>query len=310
MSSRTKHLVISWLLLVVLAAIWGSSFILMKRAMFAEDGTALLSNTHVAALRIVIASAAMLPFILRNFWQDLRQYVVPLAVAGWMGNGFPAFLFTAAQTQLDSSITGILNALTPLFTLIIAVALYRKRYPLINYIGIFVALVGAIMLIFQHSSSISGAPFRAYLLVAAATVCYAVSANVIRNHLFDLGAVKVTGLAMVLVSPVCLAILWFDGFFELPIASEQVWTGIPYVIILAVVGTAIALVLFNHLIKISNALFASSVTYLIPVVAVVWGFIDHETITWTDILFALIIISGVYMVNRKSTKPLPVADKT
>ncbi len=278
--------------------------------MFAEDGTALLSNTHVAALRIVIASAAMLPFILRNFWQDLRQYVVPLAVAGWMGNGFPAFLFTAAQTQLDSSITGILNALTPLFTLIIAVALYRKRYPLINYIGIFVALVGAIMLIFQHSSSISGAPFRAYLLVAAATVCYAVSANVIRNHLFDLGAVKVTGLAMVLVSPVCLAILWFDGFFELPIASEQVWTGIPYVIILAVVGTAIALVLFNHLIKISNALFASSVTYLIPVVAVVWGFIDHETITWTDILFALIIISGVYMVNRKSTKPLPVADKT
>lgn len=278
--------------------------------MFAEDGTALLSNTHVAALRIVIASAAMLPFILRNFWQDLRQYVVPLAIAGWMGNGFPAFLFTAAQTQLDSSITGILNALTPLFTLIIAVALYRKRYPLINYIGIFVALVGAIMLIFQHSSSISGAPFRAYLLVAAATVCYAVSANVIRNHLFDLGAVKVTGLAMVLVSPVCLAILWFDGFFELPIASEQVWTGIPYVIILAVVGTAIALVLFNHLIKISNALFASSVTYLIPVVAVVWGFIDHETITWTDILFALIIISGVYMVNRKSTKPLPVADKT
>lgn len=306
-SAKTKQIVVSWGLLVLLAAIWGSSFILMKRAMFAEDGTRLLSNTHVAALRVVIASATMLPFILKDFWKNLRRFALPLAIAGWMGNGFPAFLFTTAQTQLDSSITGILNALTPLFTLLIALVLYKKRYPLINYIGIAVALLGAVLLIFEHSHGISGAPFWAYGLVAIATVCYAVSVNVIRNNLYDLSAVKVTGLAMVWVSPLCLAFLWYDGFFDLIQESENTRTGIPFVLILAIVGTAIALVLFNHLIKISNALFASSVTYLMPVVAVLWGFIDHESISWLDLIFTAVIISGVYMVNKKSVKSAEIA---
>ena len=276
--------------------------------MFSDSGAELIPNTQVAALRILLASATMLPFVLRGFWSNFRQYWLPLLIAGWLGNGLPAFLFTAAQTELDSSITGILNSLTPLFTLIVALILYKKRYPLVNYLGIALALIGAILLIFGHSHGLAGAPLRSYAWVTLATICYAISVNVIRNDLANLSAIKVTGLAMVWVSPWCLAFLWIDGFFDTVWESAKIQQGLPYVVILGVLGTAVALVVFNHVIKISSALFASSVTYLIPIVAVFWGFIDDEIISWWDLVFAAIIISGVYMVNLKprQTKKLNI----
>ena len=303
MPVKTKHLLISWGLLILLATIWGSSFILIKKAMTDGQGNALLSNTQVAALRMVIASAVMLPFVLKKLRMNLIKFAVPLAIVGWAGNGLPAFLFTTAQTELNSSITGVLNALTPLFTLMVAFFLYRKRYPVINYIGIVVALAGAMLLVFEHSQGISGAPLWAYASVALATVCYAISVNVIKNNLTGLGSVQITGLAMVWVSPVCLAFLIYDGFFNEVLHSQKIQEGLPYVAVLAVLGTAVALILFNHLIKISNALFASSVTYLIPVVAVFWGFMDSEIISWLDLLFTAVIISGVYMVNKRKETP-------
>lgn len=296
---RTKTALIAWSLLILLATIWGSSFILMKKAMFSESGAELITSSHVAALRILFASATMIPFVLRGFWSNLRAHWRPLLITGWLGNGLPAFLFTAAQTELDSSITGILNSLTPLFTLIVALILYKRRYPFVNYIGIVVALIGAVLLIFGHSSGLAGAPLRSYAWVTLATVCYAISVNVIKNDLAGLSAIKVTGLAMVWVSPWCLVYLWIDGFFNSNWESSAIQQGIPFVVLLGVIGTAAALVVFNHVIKISSALFASSVTYLIPIVAVFWGFVDDEIISLSDLIFAATIISGVYMVNLK-----------
>lgn len=302
MEKRNHRTIIAWGLLILLASIWGSSFILMKKAMFGDGNEVLLSNNQVAALRILIASIAMFPFILRQLRTMMRRHAVPLILAGWLGNGIPAFLFTAAQTELDSSITGILNSLTPLFTLLVALVLYRKRYPVINYVGIFTALIGAIFLIFEHSNGLSGAPLWAYACVAGATVCYAISVNVIRNNLTELNAIQITGMAMLWVSPWCLGYLWYDGFFNVVMDSPTIQKGLPYVFVLAIVGTAGALILFNQLIKMSNALFASSVTYLIPVVAISWGFVDSEHISLLDLIFTAVIISGVYMVNLKPRK--------
>lgn len=273
--------------------------------MFDDVGGHRLSSMHVAALRITIASLCMLPFVLRNFWKSLRKYSLPLILAGWFGNGMPAFLFTVAQTELASSITGILNALTPLFTLIVAMLIFRKRYPVVNYIGIFVGLAGAILLVSSDRSGITSAPIWAYAAVAAATVCYAISVNVIKNKLADLSAIQVTGLAMVWVSPWCIGFLWIDGFFTTVGHNMAMQEGLPYVAALGILGTAVALVLFNQLIKMSSALFSSSVTYLIPVVAILWGFIDHESITVFHLLYTLVIISGLYMVNLKTKKKLP-----
>lgn len=270
--------------------------------MYSASGEQLLSAIQVASLRIVIASTVLLPFVLRKIRRSMVRHVAPLFLTGFLGNALPAYFFTFAQTELDSSITGILNSLTPLFTLLVALVLYRKSYPVLNYVGIVLALMGAVLLIFEHSHGLSGAPFWSYVLVVLATVCYAFSVNIIRNNLADVDSITVAGLAMLMVSPWCLMVLWYDGFFQTLSQHPEIYSGLPYVTTLAIVGSAIALVLFNHLIKITNAIFASSVTYLIPVVAIGWGVMDGEKITGLDALFTAIIISGVYMVNLKRKK--------
>jgi drug/metabolite transporter (DMT)-like permease len=297
-----RNVIHTWILLIVLAFIWGSSFILMKRAMYGPDGEIYLSSTRVAALRMVVASIVMLPFILKGLKPNYRKFKWPLAAVGFFGNGIPAFLFTTAQTKLDSGITGILNSLTPLFTLIVAMVVFGRRYLLLNYLGILVALIGAILLITGHRSSMSGAPAWAYALVVLATMMYAISVNVIRNMLADLSPIHITGLALLWVSPFCLGFLIYDGFFQELAINPMLMKGLPFALILAVFGTSISLILFNQLIKMSNALFASSVTYLMPIMAIIWGYIDGELIALSDIALAGVIISGIYLVNLKAIK--------
>lgn len=270
--------------------------------MYGPGGEEYLSSNRVAALRMVVASIVMLPFIIKGFRQNFGRFKFPLAAVGFLGNGIPAFLFTTAQTKLESGITGILNALTPLFTLIVALVVFGRRYIWLNYLGIFIALIGAIFLITGHSTSLSGAPAWAYGLVVLATLFYAVSVNVIRNMLADLNSVQITGLALICVSPFCLAFLIYDGFFTELFTNPVLAKGLPYALALAVFGTSISLILFNYLIKISNALFASSVTYLMPVIAILWGYTDNEHIAVSDITLAGVIISGIYLVNLKSSK--------
>jgi drug/metabolite transporter (DMT)-like permease len=274
----------------------------MKRAMYGPDGEIYLSSTRVAALRMVVASIVMLPFILKGLKPNYRKFKWPLAAVGFFGNGIPAFLFTTAQTKLDSGITGILNSLTPLFTLIVAMVVFGRRYLLLNYLGILVALIGAILLITGHRSSMSGAPAWAYALVVLATMMYAISVNVIRNMLADLSPIHITGLALLWVSPFCLGFLIYDGFFQELAINPMLMKGLPFALILAVFGTSISLILFNQLIKMSNALFASSVTYLMPIMAIIWGYIDGELIALSDIALAGVIISGIYLVNLKAIK--------
>jgi len=297
-----RNVIHTWILLIILAFIWGSSFILMKRAMYGPEGEIYLSSARVAAIRMVVASLVMFPFILKGIKLNYRKFKWPLAAVGFFGNGIPAFFFTAAQTKLDSGITGILNSLTPLFTLIVAMVIFGRRYLFLNYLGIFVALVGAILLISGHSSSLSGAPAWAYALVVIATLMYAISVNVIRNMLADLSPIHITGLALLWVSPLCLGFLIYDGFFQDLTNNPLLLKGLPYALILAIFGTSISLILFNQLIKMSNALFASSVTYLMPVMAIIWGYTDRELIIWSDIALTGVIISGIYLVNLKAVK--------
>jgi drug/metabolite transporter (DMT)-like permease len=304
MQPQKSNALRSWILLLILAVIWGSSFILMKHAMFGPQGEKYLSSERVAALRMVVASLVMLPLILQGIKQNYRRYKIPLAAVGILGNGIPAFLFTAAQTKLDSGITGILNSLTPLFTLVVALIVFRKRYILFNYLGILIALIGAILLIVGHSNSLVGAPAWAYIVVVIATFFYAISVNVIKNMLEDLSPIKITGLALLIVSPFCLAFLIYDGFFTDLVNDPAILKGLPYALTLAVFGTSISLILFNQLIKISSALFASSVTYLMPIMAIIWGFADGEVIVVSDIALAAVIISGIYLVNLKAKKTI------
>jgi len=281
----------NYLILIFLAIIWGSSFILMKR------GLEVYSYTQVAALRLFIAFLSLLPFIFRAFKKVAKKHWGPIIITAFLGNGIPAFLFTKGQTHLDSSFVGILNSLTPLFTLLLGIYFFKSRPTKTNILGVIIGLTGAFMLSSSNLDGVFAINFYT-LLVVLATLFYAISVNVIRKYLADLDAISISALAFLFIGPAS-GIYVFSSDFMPFLNTDRGISALLYIAILAVIGTSLAVVIFNKLIKDSSAIFASSVTYLIPIVAIFWGVLDGENILFSHIIGAAIIICGVYLVNKK-----------
>ena len=282
----------NYVVLILLAVIWGSSFILMKR------GLDVYSYTQVAALRLFIAFLSLTPFLLRAVKVVQKKHIIPIVVMALFGNGIPAFLFTKAQTQLDSSLVGILNSLVPLFTLLLGVYFFKTKPTKTNIVGIIIGLCGAVFL--TYSTIAEGVEINNYVfLVILATVMYAISINVIKKYLQDLDALSISSLAFLVIGPVSAVYIFNTDFLALSVTEKGV-EALLYIALLAVVGTSLAVVIFNQLISRSSAIFASSVTYLIPIVAIFWGVFDGEKVTIIHLLSVAIILSGVYLVNKKS----------
>ena len=276
--------------MILLAFIWGSSFILMKK------GLIVFNDLEVAQLRMGIAWLSLLPFVWNKLFKIQKKHIIPILVVGLFGNGFPAFLFTKAQTELDSSLIGILNALVPLFTFVLAMLLFKTKVKVSQLIGILLGLSGAVWLIAGGGLVLENAHYSWYIIVA--TLCYAISLNTIKNYLQEMSAIDISGLAFFVVGPFCLLALRFSDFSFKMMNSEGANLALFYIIILSTVGTSIALVLFNQLVKGTTAIFASSVTYLIPIVAIFWGFIDGEIITLNHFIGIAIILGGIHLVNK------------
>lgn len=290
----------NWLSLIILAFIWGSSFILIKRGLFAPDGSQLYSSTQVGALRIVIAALVMLPFSLARLKHLRGKKVLYLLMVGLFGNAIPAFLFAKAQTEISSALAGMLNSLVPLFSLIIAFFIFKVQVRSWQVIGLFLGLISAIGIIYFATGSVgSGSdPFYAGLVVIA-TLCYAISLNTIKQFLQNEPAVGITGLALLLVSPIGVLLLIQTDFIGTLTTLEGAYYGLGAISILAIIGTALALIIFNKLVQDTNTIFASSVTYLIPLVAIIWGFADGETMNFIQIIFAGTMLAGIFLINRK-----------
>ena len=282
----------NYLILLFLAVIWGSSFILMKR------GLEVFSYTQVSTLRLFIAFLSLFPFIVRALKRVEKKHWGAIIITAFLGNGIPAFLFTKAQTHLDSSFVGILNSLTPLFTLILGIYFFKSKPSKTNIIGIVIGLSGALILTF---SDIGGAiSINHYaLFVILATIFYAISVNVIRKYLSDLDAISISALAFLFLGPASGIYVFSTDFVSL-LFTDGGKTAFIYIVILAVIGTSLAVVIFNKLVKDSSAIFASSVTYLIPIVALFWGVFDGENITIYHLAGVSVILSGVYLVNKKT----------
>ena len=278
-------------LLLLLGIIWGSSFILMKK------GIIVFSTKEVAMLRLGIAWLTLLPFTFKSIKRIPKKAWKPLAIVGLFGNGIPAFLFTEAQSVLDSSLIGILNALVPLFTFIIAVFVFKTKWKISNLVGIFIGLTGAIWLIASAGLVLDQAHY-AWLIVIA-TLCYSISLNTIKVYLQKMSSIQISSFAFMFVGPPCILGLAFSDFYPTLMSTKGSWQALTYITILAVLGTSVALVLFNKLVKNSTAIFASSVTYLIPIIAVFWGIIDGEQISINHFLAIGIIFTGIYLVNKK-----------
>jgi len=281
-----------WLLLLLLSLIWGSSFILIKRGLVGLD------PFQLGALRIIFACLFMLfigfkslPTIPLTKW----KYV---AITSIFGNGLPVFLFAYAQTGMKSSVSGILNSLTPLYTLLIGGLAFGLSFVRSQVIGVVLGLSGCLLLVLFGKTANGETNYFCAFLVVIATVCYALNVNLIKKYLSDVSPIAITtGNFLTLLVP-ALIILFANGYAEVMTQPEVIHSTL-FIVILGMIGTGIANILYYQLIQITSPLFASSVTYFIPIIAMSWGFLDGESLNFMQLVGAGIILSGVYLASKK-----------
>ncbi len=282
-----------WLILLGLSLVWGSSFILIKK------GLLVFSGTQVGALRIVISALAFLPIFLyrlqRIDWSKLRYF----AIVGLCGSGAPAFLFAIAQTHISSSVAGILNSLTPLFTLSLGILLFGSRTGWMKVAGVLLGLVGAVLLILLNRGAGGQTDWGYSLLVILAALCYGISGNTVGAYLKDQSSLTISSVSFVLFGGPALLYLLSTDFVPVMAQGWASWQALGYIAILALVGTVLASIIFFRLIQLTQPVFASTVAYLIPIVAVGWGFVDGELISWGHLLGLGFILGGIYLSRKR-----------
>lgn len=274
-----------------IAAIWGTSFILMKK------GLQSFTNIQVAALRMFFAFIFFLPVIITKIRFLKKEHIKSLLIVGFIGNFIPAFLFTTAQTEISSSLAGMLNSVVPVFVMLIGIIFYKLKPSGISMLGVGIGLVGALGLLIKNFDFLnSGISILASLIILAA-VLYGISTNEVKNKLKELDGALISAFAFLFIGPVVGCLLLFTDF-SVAIATPYFLKNLLSVILLSLFSSVIAVVIFNILIKKTSALFAASTTYIIPIFAVIWGLFDGENINNHQILAGLVVFLGVYLVNK------------
>ncbi len=281
-----------WLLLFILALIWGSSFILMKKGLesFRPD--------QVAALRIAITGIVLLPFAFMRNKEVTGPQRRMIFIQGFFGNFIPAFLFPAAQSHIDSSTAGILNSLAPVWVFILGIFFFSARYTWVKLLGIAFAFGGVILLMALQPQHGSTSNINFAWLIVFATVCYGINTNLIKRYLSDVKPITITAVAFAMALVPAIIYLLTTGIVTTFMDQPKALISLGYITILASLGSAVASITFNKLIQRTSALFAASVTYLIPMVALWWGFLSGEYIGIADLFAGILILAGVYLVGK------------
>ncbi len=287
-----KSLQIKWILLALLALIWGSSFILIKKGLVG------LSPFELGSLRIIFCAIFLLVIGFKSLAEIPLHKWKYVAITSLFGTFIPAYLFAIAETKVSSSICSILNSLTPLSTLLLGATFFGLDFKRSQFLGIIIGLIGTAILIFAGVESNTTENYFYTLFVIVATMCYATNVNLIKKYLSDVKPLSITtGNFMVMLLPAVMILFLTDFSAKINIASTQ--NAMIFVAILGIVGTGIANVSFYKLIQISSPVFASSVTYLIPIVALGWGIFDNERLSLFQVFGAVIVMVGIYLANKK-----------
>ena len=284
-----------WMYLSVLAIVWGSSFILIKKGLIGLTPLQLGSlRTVISSIFIFIIGFKSLKTILSHQW----KWVV---LSGFLGTFLPSFLFAFAETEVDSGVVSILNALVPLNAILIGLAVFKIVSTKTQIFGVLLGFIGASMLIFN---SMELNPDQNYLFagfVILATLMYGFNVNIIKHYLQEVKPIAIaTGNFAAIVIPALLVLILSDFFNVKTFENEAIYSSIGYIAILSLFGTVMAKIIFNNLIQISSPVFASSVTYLMPLVGLLWGLLDGELFGLDQGFASLLILCGIYLANKKA----------
>ena len=283
-----------WTYLLILALIWGSSFILIKKGLVG------FTPLQLGSLRIIITGLILFPAGFKSLKKLSKTSLKWIAISGLLGTFFPAFLFAYAETEIDSAIASILNSIVPINTIIFGFLAFKIFSSRRQIIGIVIGFAGTFLLITNGASINPDQNYWYATLVIIATVMYAFNINIIKRHLQNVPPIAIAvGNFAVIIIP-AFVVLLFSGFFTSEVLQGPDFTmSLLYIVLLSLFGTAIAKVLFNNLVQISTPVFASSVTYIMPIIAVMWGLLDGEGFSIWQGIATVIILFGVYLANSK-----------
>ena len=285
-----------WILLIVLTLIWGSSFILIKKGLEHFD------PYRVGALRVLIAGVLLSPLAIIHRKKFPQKRIKCLVLAAFSGNFIPMFLFPIAETQISSSVAGIINSMMPIFVIILGGLFWKSATTGRQILGVSISFSGACLLMLGSQGE-TGIKFFPILLLLIATFLYAISMTTVKAKLNDISSQVLSGFVFfyVLFLPSLLALI-STGFFGEFKGTSSEFLGLGYVSLLSIFGTGLAMLLNYRLLKISSPLFASTVTLLMPIVAVLWGVLDGERLTAIQFTGGLIIIGGLIFLRSKPIK--------
>lgn len=257
---------------------------------------------EVGALRISIATLAFIPFMIKHFSKFSIDRLKYFIIIGLTGSGIPAFLFAIAQSEVDSGIAGLLNSLTPIFTLIIGLLVFGASLIKKQLLGICFGFIGAatIMLIQNQFSFDSNIYYGA--LIVLATMCYGTSVNVVNYKLGDLDPTMISSMSFLMIGPFAIIYLLTTNVISDISNHPDGLTSIISVTTLALLSTFYSTIVFYKLVHRTNPVFSASVSFLIPIVALFWAFLDGEVVNVLHFISLALILFGIYLI-RKSKSP-------
>jgi drug/metabolite transporter (DMT)-like permease len=285
---------INWGLFIALSLIWGSSFIMMKKGMVA------LSAYQVASLRILSSGIFMAPMLYNAVRRIPKDKVLMVLLSGILGSLLPAYLFCLAQTRVNSSMAGSLNALTPIFVLVVGALFFSLKTSLIRILGIILSFSGTLLLFYGQQGGSSQSDIFYTFLIVIATLSYGININLVNRHLRGMNSMDIAAMALFFIAIPALIYLWMGDFSQVSFRDPEVRVSIGFSLLLGILSTAIASVLYYMLIKRTGPVFSSTVTYGIPVVAIFWGMSFGEPIGISHLAGLILILAGVFLATRIS----------
>lgn len=283
---------IAWLALIFLAVVWGLSFVLIKKIVVS------FTAIELGAGRIFVASLALLPWAIKYFKKYPKDKTFMFFISGITGYLAPAFIFGIVGSKLNSSLAGTLNATTPLFVLVIGALFFAQKIKKFQLIGIAIAFIGSLLLILSGGDNKLDFSNPYALLIMLATIMYGFNANILGTYLKGIKPMIISAYSLLFVGIIAFVFLLFTDFFSKIFLPENHHLLI-YFILLGAINSGLAAVLFNYVLQISSPVFATSVTYLIPIVATIAGFFDGELIALWHYVGMAIILGGIYLINKK-----------